>query len=64
MLMSLAYIWVVHKDGAHPVGVAMADKNPGHGKKPEHGMGFELLIDNASFLQNSIFLLLVFYLGF
>ena len=48
MLISNAYMWVVHKDGAQqPFLVAMADKNPGHGKKPEQGRDFELLRDNA-----------------
>ena len=60
-----AYIWVVHKDASHPVGIAMTKKNPGHGKKPDPGMDFELLIDDAyeaSVLQNSTFPLLVFIL--
>ena len=44
MLFGSSYIWVVNKDAAHPVGIAMTKKNPGHGKKPEQGKEFELLI--------------------
>ena len=44
MRISPAYIWVVDKDAAHPVGIAVPDENPGHGKKPEQEMDLELLI--------------------